>query len=315
MIYRLGIDLGGTNIAVGVVDENFSIIAKHSVKTNAPCENERLLCNVENACRVVIAKAGLKNSDIQSIGIGSPGLISSIEGVIVQTGNLKVRNLPICNELKKRLDVANAYIENDANAATYGEFVAGAGKGTKSFAVVTLGTGVGVGVIIDQKIFSCRNNKGGEIGHSTVVVGGEKCQCGRIGCLEAYASATALVRQTKAAMEKDRDSLMWQIAGEISAVDGRTAFEAMKKGDQTATLVIKQYIEYLAVAYLNVDAAYKLDAICIGGGISGEGQLLVDLVYEYIEKTEQRGADASLCVAKLGNDAGIIGAAYLDKLF
>lgn len=313
MLYRLGIDLGGTNIAIGVVDENFNIVAKSSTKTNAPCYASELLDSMEKVCRDAVQKAGLKLSDIASIGIGSPGGVDSNRGIVIASGNLKVEDFYICKEIEQRLGV-KAYLENDANAATYGEFIAGAGKGMRNFAIMTLGTGVGIGVIIDKKIFSCRNNEGGELGHSTMVVDGEPCQCGRLGCVEAYASATALVKQTIAAMEKNADSLMWQIAGNLQNVDGRTAFEAMKQGDETATAVVKQYMKYVAVAYLNTDAAFKLDAICIGGGISGEGDSLLTFIYDYIKNTNQRPADASLCVAKLGNDAGIIGAANLYKL-
>ena len=313
MLYRLGIDLGGTNIAVGVVDENFNIVAKSSTKTNAPCYASELLDSMEKVCRDVVQQVGLELSDIASIGIGSPGCVDSNKGTVVASGNLKIKDFHICQEIEQRLGI-KSYLENDANAATYGEFIAGAGKGMRNFAIMTLGTGVGIGVIIDKKIFSCRNNKGGELGHSTMVVDGEPCQCGRRGCIEAYASATALVKQTIAAMEKNADSLMWQIAGNLQNVDGRTAFEAMKQGDETALSVVKQYMKYVAVAYLNTDAAFKLDAICIGGGISGEGDKLATFIYDYIKNTNQRPADAPICVAKLGNDAGIIGAANLYKL-
>ena len=314
MVYRLGIDLGGTNIAVGVVDENFNIIAKSSTKTNAPCPANELLNSIETVCRDAVNKAGLKLSNIASIGIGSPGGVDSKAGVVIASGNLKVENFYICKEIEERLGV-KAYLENDANAAAYGEFIAGAGKGTRNFAVMTLGTGVGIGVIIDKKIFSCRNNEGGELGHSTMVMDGEPCQCGRLGCIEAYASATALVNQTKRAMENNKQSLMWQIAGNLECVDGRTAFMAMRQGDKTALSVVKQYMKYVTVAYFNVDAAFKLDAVCIGGGISGEGDSLLPFVDDYIEETHQRPADAKLCIATLGNDAGIIGAANLYKLF
>ena len=313
MVYRLGIDLGGTNIAVGVVDENNNIIAKSSVKTNAPCKTEVLLSDIEKVCRDAVSKSGLSLADIASIGIGSPGGVSSVDGVVIASGNLKVENFEICKQLKDRLGV-NVYLENDANAAAYGEYIAGAGKGTRSFAVMTLGTGIGIGVIINGKIFSCRNNEGGELGHSTIVVDGEPCQCGRLGCMEAYASATALIKQTQNAMVKHKESLMWEIVDDIEKVNGRTAFDAMKKGDTTALAVVKQYLKYVAVAYLNTDAAYKLDAVCIGGGISGEGEVLVEFIHDYIKGTNQRPADAKLCVAKLGNDAGIIGAANLYKL-
>lgn len=313
MIYRLGIDLGGTNIAVGVVDEAYNIIAKSSAKTNAPCKVEKLLDSIVKVCLETVDKAGIEFSEIISIGIGSPGAVCSKSGVVLEAGNLQIKNLGICSELEKRLGI-KVYLENDANAATYGEFIAGAGKGTDNFAVMTLGTGVGVGIIIDGKIFSGRSNGGGELGHAVIFKDGERCPCGKNGCLEMYASATALVKMTKKAMLENKNSLMWEIANDIESVNGRTAFEAFYKGDETAKQVVYEYISNISIGIANIDVIFNVQKICIGGGISGEGEGLIALINRVTQEKEQRPIEAQICVAKLGNSAGIIGAAFLDKL-
>ena len=216
--------------------------------------------------------------------------------------------------LKERTGL-DFYIENDANAAAYGEFLAGAGKGTDQFVAITLGTGVGGGIIIDGKIFSGSDYAGGELGHTVIRMDGEPCTCGRHGCYEAYASATALIRQTKKAMKEDLNSLMWQICGgNIDNVNGLTAFDAWRKGDETATRVVNTYFKYISVGLANIINVFRPELVCIGGGISGEKENLTRPVNELVKPQVYGGETRDIVVvAELGNDAGIIGAAFLDK--
>jgi glucokinase len=211
------------------------------------------------------------------------------------------------------------YLENDANAAAYGEFVAGAGKGTNNFMMITLGTGVGGGIIIDKKLYSGSNYAGAELGHVVISMDGEMCSCGRQGCWEAYASATALIRQTKQAMIKYPDSIMWKICNDnINSVNGLTAFDAMRQGDKAGKAVVDKYINYIAVGIANNINIFQPDVICIGGGVSKEGDNLILPITEFVNGDNfARNIEkkALIKTADLGNDAGIIGAAYLCNLY
>lgn len=317
-MYKLGIDLGGTNIVAGVVDENYKIVATGSVKTNCPRPAEEIADDMAIAAKTAIENAGLKTSDIDAMGVGSPGAIDPVNGVICYANNLDFYDVPIAAMLKERLGT-DFYVENDANAAAYGEYIAGAGKGTKNFIAITLGTGVGGGVIIDGKIYSGSNYAGAELGHTVINMDGEVCTCGRQGCWEAYASATALIRQTKQAMIRYPKSVMWELCGgDINKVNGRTAFDAMRKDDEAGKRVVARYIEFVAVGVSNVINIFQPEILCIGGGISKEGDTLIVPL-----KASVRGENyarnipetTEIKAAALGNDAGIIGAAYLCDLY
>lgn len=317
-MYRLGIDLGGTNIAAGVVDEDYKIIGTGKVKTGAHRSNDEIADDMAKAARMAIKDAGIDISEITAMGIGSPGSVIPSKGIVATSNNLKFSNLPLCAMMKERLGV-DFYIENDANAAAYGELLAGAGKGCKNFVAITLGTGVGSGIIIDGKIFSGSNNAGGELGHTVIVVDGEACTCGRKGCWEAYASATALIRQTKAEMEANKQSIMWKLCdGDINRVNGKTAFDAMRENDESGIKVVDQYIRYIAIGITNVINIFQPEVLCIGGGISKEGDVLTKPITQFVENgrfSKNIERQTVVKVAALGNDAGIIGAAFLDKLY
>lgn len=317
-MYRLGIDLGGTNIVAGVVDENYKIVGIGKRKTNLPRPAKEIIDDVVLAVNDAVCNAGITITEICSMGIGSPGMIDPIKGEVCYANNLGFKNVPLAKELQERLGV-KCYIENDANAAAYGEYIAGAGKGTDNFIAITLGTGVGGGIIIDGKIYSGSNFTGAEIGHITMNMDGELCSCGKKGCFEVYASASALIYQTKLAMIKDESSVMWQlINGDIRSVDGKTAFDGMRQGDKTATEVVNRYLEYLAKGISTVITIFQPDMICIGGGISKEGDALLLPVKKIIEKdnfVSNVEKKTQIIIAKLGNDAGIIGAAYLANLY
>lgn len=318
-MYWLGIDLGGTNIAAGVVDENYKIIGTGKCKTNAGKSADEIADDMAAAAFDAIKDAGIEKEQISSMGIGAPGSIIAETGVVAFANNLGFENVPLCDMLQARTGF-KTYIENDANAAAFGELLAGAGKGKRSFVAITLGTGVGGGIIIDNKMLSGFNNVGGELGHTVMVYNGEPCTCGRKGCFEAYASATALIRQTKAAMLKDKSSIMWElVGGNIDATSGRTAFDAMRKGDKSAKEVVDKYTEYIAVGVTNMVNIFQPETLCIGGGISKEGETLVAPIREYVNRTAfsknlPEKDKTEIKAAELGNDAGIIGAAMLYKL-
>ena len=317
-MYKLGIDLGGTNIVAGVVDENYKIIATGKVKTNMPRPVEDIIDDMVKAANIAVENAGLKISDIDAMGVGSPGAIDPVNGVVCYANNLGFNNVPMAKMLKERTGV-DFYIENDANAAAYGEYIAGAGKDTNNFIAITLGTGVGGGVIINGKLFSGSNYAGAELGHTVIAMDGEMCSCGRQGCWEAYASATALIRQTKQAMIKYPNSVMWELCGkDINKVDGRTAFDAMRKDDAAGKAVVDKYVEYVAVGVSNNINIFQPDVLCIGGGISKEGDNLIKPIKAFLEgENYARNIEkkAVIKIAELGNDAGIIGAAYLCDLY
>ena len=320
---RLGVDLGGTNIAVGIVDEKFNIIHKDSVPTGASRPAECIVADIATLCKKVIADASLTMEDVSAIGIAAPGTINSKDGVVEYANNLPFRHFPIASLLRSELDAQiPVFVENDANAAAWGEAIAGAAKGAADSVMITLGTGVGGGIIINHKLYSGFNGAGAELGHMVIVKDGAPCSCGRKGCWEAYSSATALIRLTSeklAECEKQgRATVMTELVAKKGRVTGRTSFDGMRLGDAAAKEVVDDYISYLACGIANLINIFQPEILSIGGGISGEGQALIDMLTPVVSG-EGYGADAAsddskktkLCIAKLGNDAGIIGAAVL----
>lgn len=312
-MFTIGIDLGGTNIVAAVVDEKYNIIAKAKTPTAVPRSADLIFDDIAKVCKEAIEKAGLTMNDISSVGLGTPGTVNS-DGVIEFANNLNFDNVPAKDMIIERLGDKPVYVANDANCAALGEAYAGCGNGAKNFIAVTLGTGVGSGVIIDGKIVTGVNNAGGECGHMVIVVDGEACTCGRHGCWEAYASATALINQTKKAMEQYPDSVMHQLAKEEGKVSGKTAFDAMRRGDIAGIKVVDQYIKYVACGIINLVNALQPEIICVGGGICNEGETLLRPLRRYIEAERYSvysKIQTKILKAELGNDAGIIGAAIL----
>lgn len=304
-MYYIGIDLGGTNIAAGIVDENRKIIYTDSKPTLSTRHYSEIVKDMADLCSELIDKAGLTVSDISGIGIGSPGTIDNKNGVVVYANNLGWYDVPLAAELNKYINVP-INIENDANAAAYGEFVE-CGGDVDSFVAITLGTGVGGGVIIDRKIYRGFNGAGGELGHTVLIHGGEPCTCGNDGCWESYASVTALIRQTKAAIAAHPESVM----AKDEKVSGRTAFNAAKAGDKAGQEVVDKYIEYVASGITNIINIFQPNILVIGGGISKEGDYLLNPIKEYAKKHSycKAVAQTDIRIASLMNDAGIIGAA------
>ena len=234
--------------------------------------------------------------------------------MIEYSNNLGWYDVPLVQMLEERTG-KKVYIENDANAAAYGEYVAGAAKKADSSVMVTLGTGVGGGIVLNNKIYTGFNFAGAELGHSVIVVDGRPCTCERRGCLEAYASATGLITTTREYMEKYKDSVMWDLVEhDLSKVSGRTAFDAMRKGDKAGKMVVDEYIKYLACGITNIINTFQPDILCIGGGICHEGDTLMVPLKEIVKRevySRNSAKNTEIVAASLGNDAGIIGAALL----
>lgn len=315
-MYSIGIDLGGTNIVASVVNDKYEIVSTSKTKTNSPRPAEEIFDDIEKVCREAVDSAGLTFDDIQAIGLGTPGTVNA-EGVIEFANNLAFNNVSAKQMLVDRLGKEEIFIENDANCAALGEAYAGCGNGSNNFVAITLGTGVGSGIIIDGKIVSGVNNAGGECGHMVIVVDGEQCSCGRRGCWEAYASATALIRQTKKAMDEYPDSIMHRLAEEEGKVNGKTAFDAMRLGDIAGIEVVNNYIKYISCGLINLVNALQPEIICIGGGICNEGETLMKPLRRYVQAERysiHSKIQTKIMKAQLGNDAGVIGAALLYKV-
>lgn len=320
MAYYIGVDVGGTNIACGIVDDECNIIARSKVKTwvkdkDNPPEYSKILDNIEESVILACKEAGITPSQAKSIGIGCPGICNNETGIVEYCSNLNFKDVPLKGDVEAKFGIPT-YLENDANAAAFGEYVAGAAKGAKNAVVITLGTGVGSGIIVDGNIYRGSYCAGGEIGHTVIVMDGLPCSCGRNGCFEAYSSATGLVRMTTRASELNPDSLLTRIIRDDGRVSGRTAFQAMKQGDPVGTAVTEQYIKYLACGISNVINTFQPDILCIGGGVCNEGDpLMVPLRKAVSEQIYSKNSAKStrIEVCKLANEAGIIGAAMLWK--
>ena len=308
-MYRIGIDLGGTNIAVGVVNERHEIVSHTSVPTLAHRSPEAVIADMGHAVRAALDQAGVTAADCASIGVGSPGTCDSDRGVVVRAYNLGWYEVPVCQMLTERFGIP-ARLSNDANCAALAEYVAGAG--CRNMVLITLGTGVGGGIIIDGKIYAGMRSAGAELGHTVLVLDGEPCTCGRRGCWEAYASATALIRQTGQAALAHPESLLASIPAQD--INGRTAFDAAEQGDAAARAVVARYCEYVAAGLTDLVNALAPERILLGGGISRQGESLLGPVREYVAAHcfgQRQGAIPVIAEAKLGNEAGIIGAAAL----
>lgn len=316
-MYYIGVDLGGTNIAAGLVDEDNKIVKKMSVPTLPQRGNDAVTEDIAKLIFDLCKAQGVDISDIAYAGIATPGAINCDTGTIDRACNLYMEKYPIVDKLAALIPT-KIYLENDANAAALGEAVAGAAKGAKYSVMVTLGTGVGGGIVMNGKVYSGFNFAGGELGHMVIEQGGVQCNCGRKGCWEAYSSATALINMTKEEIEKNPDSLLASIAKENGKVSGKTAFIAQRKGDASGDRVVEKYIRYLACGVANVINLFQPDILCIGGGVSNEGDNLMNPLLKVVEnevftKNIAKERQTVIRVAQLANDAGIIGAANLGK--
>ena len=319
-MYYIGIDLGGTNIAAGIVDENYNIVKKASTPTNAGRPADVITADIAALCKKLVDDLGISMDEIGSIGIATPGSANCETGEILYANNLPFSHYPMQAKLSEALGTSKrVYIENDANAAAKAESVAGVAKGSKHSVMITLGTGVGGGIILDGQVYSGFNFAGAELGHMVIVKDGRECTCGRKGCWETYSSATGLIRTTREKIEacraEGRTTVMEEmIGGDLDRISGRTAFNAMRQGDEAGKEVVEEYISYLTTGLVNIINIFQPNVLSIGGGISNEGDFLIDLLHDrvFAETYSRDGTpQCELKIATLKNDAGIIGAAAL----
>lgn len=310
----IGVDVGGMSIKAALVNRQGEIVYKSTKKTNSIEGGAGvLLKDIKELMLELIEYADKNDSKVEGIGFGIPGAVNNEKGTIDYACNLGVENV----NLRGYLEDLNLpiFISNDANVAALGEERFGAAKEYNNVVLLTLGTGIGGGVIIDDKLFEGVEGKGAELGHEVIVVDGEPCSCGRKGCFEQYASASALLRFTRQEMKRNRMSKMWEYCdGDIDKVDGLTSFECAKEGDVSANLVIDTYVKYLSEGILNVCNIFRPEVVLLGGGISNQDKFLVDKVIKYCADRNygyKNTPKVEIRVASLKNDAGVIGAACL----
>ncbi len=310
--YYIGIDLGGTFIKGGIVNEKGEIIVCDKTPTEVEKGDKGVAKNIASLALDLLSRVDLTTADVEGLGIGSPGMIDSAEGNVVYANNLGWNNFKICDELSHLLGGIKVKIGNDANVAALGEVRFGAAKEHNSIVMITLGTGVGGGVVVDGSMIEGNKGAGAELGHIVIVHGGEQCSCGRKGCFEAYSSATALIRDTKRAMQAHLDSKMWEI-GSLDAVNGKTVFDYAPV-DEYAKEVVDNYVKYLACGLVNYANIFRPEVILLGGGVCAQGDNLIKPLQKIFD-TEiyagDKGPRVPILVAELGNNAGILGAAAL----
>ena len=313
----IGIDIGGTNLKAGFVDEAGQLLVTRKMKVSGIADPATLAWTVHALCVDLCCDGGCGMEEIASVGVGCPGAVEIRSGSILYTCNLPLRNVPL-RRLFHQLSELPLYIENDANCAALAEYYVGGGRGSKRFITVTLGTGVGAGIIHNGKIFHGSNGMAGEVGHMSIEMDGEECPCGRRGCWERYASANALKRQTAQAIAIHSDSILARVVAENDGhVSGQSAFIAARQGCPVGQQVCDRYIQYLATGLINIINIFQPDTLAIGGGVSNESdeQLLLPLRRQVAAYSLPCNLDrmTRIVKAELGNDAGIIGAALLGK--
>lgn len=310
--YYIGIDLGGTFIKGGIVNERGEILLSDKVPTEVEKGAFAVAQNIAALARDLLSRCSLTFNDVEGLGIGSPGMIDSAEGNVIYANNLAWENFRIVSELSGLLGGIKVKIGNDANVAALGEVKFGAAKNYSSAVMITLGTGVGGGIVIDGKLVEGNKGAGAELGHIVISHSGEQCSCGRKGCFEAYSSATALIRDTKRAMMEHKDSKMWEI-GDIELVNGKTVFD-YADCDVYAKAVLDRYIKYLACGLTNFANIFRPEVILLGGGICAQRERLIEPLQKELDKelyAGDKGPSVPILIAELENNAGLLGAAAL----
>ena len=310
---NIGIDLGGTNIAAAIVDSNGSITKRADIPTETKSGPNSVINGLLNVCEALLDDIG---ETPRSIGIGVPGAINNSKGEVIFTPNLPLRDINIVRELKEKYNCP-IHLGNDANCAALGETIAGGAKGAKNVVMITLGTGLGGGIIIDGRLHTGLTGAAGELGHMVILKDGRECGCGRYGCWESYASATGLIRTAIEFMGAYRESFLWELcSGTAENVDGKVIFKAFRMDDIAARLTVELYIEHLAAGIANIINILEPELICIGGGIGGAWDCIDEPLRQLVDRekfprfpSQQPGT--RIVKATLGNNAGIIGAAAL----
>ena len=309
----IGIDIGGTNLKAGLVNDEGSILAVEKRKIAEVSDQKALVEALVALTQSLTERGGLTPEQIRSVGVGVPGAVEIHSGAVLYTCNLPLRNVPL-RKLFHRYLPYPLYVENDANCAALAEYYAGAGKGSKRFVTITLGTGIGGGLVVGGKLYTGFAQSGLEVGHMIIRPNGVLCGCGNRGCWEQYGSATALIRIAQEAMERDPGSVMWELCqGDRFRVDGRIPFQAARLGDLSAKKVLHRYLEGLSIGLINLVNILQPEVICMGGGVSNaDDDLLLDPVRELVRQGSfDKTMPTRLVRASLGNDAGVVGAAML----
>ncbi len=309
----IGIDIGGMTIKGGLVDEKGNIILKQTIETEPRKPGDEIVGDIITLIKNIMSKGNLSASDVDGIGIGSPGSIYDQKGIIRYSCNINFRNTQIVKLVQDALGISNVKVSNDANCAALGETVFGAGHGAQNSVMITLGTGVGTGIVVDGRLLTGNRSAGAEGGHITIKMGGAKCGCGKKGHYEAYASATALINQVNEACDKNPDSILASVA-KRDGIDGKTVFTAEDEGCPLAAKVLKKYLKYVGEGLLTFANIFFPEVIIVGGGISNAGDRVIKPLQRYVSRNVYGGGynpKIKVVGATLKNDAGIVGAATL----
>ena len=314
-MYCIGVDLGGTNVKIGIVNRDGHILKSVSLKTRKDVESQLFIKDIALVIEKLISDFGTSIENIRHIGVGVPGLTDDEAGVIVKAVNINFLNVNLRKEMKRYFDIP-VHLENDANCAALAESMFGVAKGYQNSITLTLGTGIGGGIIINNKIYKGSNYAGGELGHMSINMEGNICNCGRRGCFETYASATALKQQAIDAVNSNKNTMMYRmVSGDISRIEARLVFNCAKQDDKLAVQIVDKYMEYLSFGIENLINILQPDVIAIGGGISNAGDYFLKKIRDLIKNSYEMARDlkkrTKIELAQLGNDAGIIGAAFL----
>lgn len=310
MKYSVGVDLGGTNIAAGIVDENGKIVFRGSVPTDTDRDFDKIMEDMGNLINKLILDSKIPQEDIKSIGIGAPGVLDNELGTVYDNSNIHWEDYPIRAKLQQYTDKP-IFLGNDANVAAWAEFKSGCGKGTNNFIMLTLGTGVGGGIVINNQLITGSHNIGAEIGHVALKSGGELCGCGNRGCIEAYCSATALIKMAKKHVCNYPDSEI----SKASHIEAKTVVDAYINGDELGTKLFNEYVDNLAHTIGSLVNFLDPDVIALGGGVANAGETLLKPLRERFPEyvTFKPRQNTKVLKAEMGNDAGIVGAAMLGK--
>ncbi len=314
MLY-IGIDLGGTGIKAGVVDENGDILIKDSCPTGPERGYGAVIQDMANLAMRVVEQSGHTMNEIKSMGIGLPGVLDPRTGHVPFCTNLGWHDVPVIEEMHRYIDKP-VYVDNDATVAGLAESVAGVSAGVENSLFITLGTGVGGGVILGGKVFSGSHGVASEIGHMVTVADGEMCTCGVRGCWERYASATALIREgRKLCAAKPETALLKAVEGDLAAITARTVIDLAKQGDPDCMALFDSYVYHLCLGLRSLVCLYDPEVIVLGGGVSHAGEFLLNAIRAKLPGMVfyKDMPFARIELAKLTNDAGIIGAAMLGK--
>ena len=312
-MYYIGIDLGGTGMVAGLVDLDGKILCRNGSPTGPDMSHEELLNQMVDLCNDIITENNITYDDIKYVGAGIPGLINPVLGIAEYSSNLRLKNVDITTFMKDKIPVP-FYIDNDANCAALGEVACGAAKGKSTALMVTIGTGIGGGIIIDGKIYSGAFFGGGEISHHTIVMGGRKCNCGRSGCWETYGSATAIIEQAKEIVRDNKNSKIYELCSrDLEKITAKMVFDAYDANDSCAIKVIEEYYTYFSEGLANIINILQPQTVVIGGGVSARGEKLIEPIRAKVSELMYGATElkTEIVLAELGNDGGIIGAAML----